>query len=202
MSTEAAFAFWPQLRDAVQPAPIQRQSFKGAFRVAAEWAQLVQRVERGEFRLRSGAASPAGLCGPIVGRGPCLDPVFVDGDCYWIDPHCEARDGDFVMLQWHREKLRGIVERGRSKPEWLAEYGENPDDTALKWLRTSRTNGQRPSSRPSSVRRRQSGLGTVSKHWNARRRAPCVNCSSTRTTRRRSNGSPRSRPRSRGCAAS
>jgi hypothetical protein len=135
MSAEAAMQLWPQLRDAVQPAPIERRSFSGQFKVAAEWAALVQRVERGEFRLRAPAASTRHLCGPIVGHGPCLDPVFLSGDVYWIDPTMPAEDGDFVILQWDAAKLAGIVERGSRKPEWLAEYGPNPSDIASKWLR-------------------------------------------------------------------
>jgi hypothetical protein len=135
MSADLVFQLWPQLRDAAQPKPIERRNFKGSFIVADEWSKLAQRVERGEFRLRAPATTTRGLCGPIVGLGPCLEPLHLHGDEYWIDPNEPAQCGDVVLVQWHPDTLRGIIERGRQKPEWLETYGEQPTDSAFKLLR-------------------------------------------------------------------
>lgn len=134
-AAEQALRYWPQLRDAVQPVAIPRRNGEWHFRHADEWSALAQQVERGEFRLRLPASSSAGLAGPFRGVGSCLDPVLLDGDLTWIDPTTPACDGDFVLVRWHPEKLRGIVERGSRDPAWLAMYGREPADIATKWLR-------------------------------------------------------------------
>jgi hypothetical protein len=134
MSAAIAFERWPQLRDAVPPRPLERLNGKFSMKVASDWAELVQRVERGEYRLRQPAASKDGLVGPFHGRGECLVPLMHE-NLVWIDPAMPAEDGDLVIVQWHPDTLRGIIERGRRKPEWVAMYGENPSNIATKWLR-------------------------------------------------------------------
>ncbi len=129
----AVFARHPELLHAVQPKPLERRSGTFSFHVEREWAALVQRVERGEYRLRAPTATTAGLV-PFRGRGDCLVPLLHE-DIVWIDPTMPAEDGDLVIVQWHPDTLRKIIERCRDKPEWVATYGENPGDIATKWLR-------------------------------------------------------------------
>jgi hypothetical protein len=135
MSAAIALERWPKLRDAVPPKPLERRNGTFRFNVADEWSMVIAQLERGEYRLRAPAVSIRGLCGPFNGRGACLEPLKREGDLAWIDPMMPAEDGDFVIVQWHPDTLRGIIERGRRKPEWLAMYGENPGDLATKWLR-------------------------------------------------------------------
>jgi hypothetical protein len=137
MSSELAIEFWPQLRDAVQPAPLARRNGSWKFNVADEWAQLVQRVERGEYRLRAPAATKAGLAW-FRGHGTCLVPLLHE-DEIWIDPQCEPQDGDIVIVELGERTREALLERWRRDPAVYAKnvaiYGENPGRLATKWLR-------------------------------------------------------------------
>jgi hypothetical protein len=136
LSAELALTYWPQLRSAVQPAPIPRlQRFNGAFCVADEWAQLVQRVERGEYRLRSPAASFRGLCGPFHSIGHCLAPLKLPGDFEWLDPEAVPQDGDLVVIAWGEETVRRITERVARDVDLLSTYGSEPVTLGTKLLR-------------------------------------------------------------------
>jgi hypothetical protein len=141
-AAERVFAYWPQLRDAKQPAPIPfpKGRTSSRFNVGEEWAQVVQQMERGEWRLREPVANPAGLVGPLRGVGNCLAPLLPGGEYQWIDPTCEPMDGDLVLVEWGPQTLAKLIERNRHNEDWVRTYGINPGPIATKLLKKSGLN--------------------------------------------------------------
>lgn len=118
---------WPQLASPVPPEPLSPQC-RVQHLVAAEcFAE--------PLALRCPADNLAGLAGPIIGHGICMEPQFPSGAAFWIDPALSARDGDLVAVWISEPEMQRIVERNRGRPGWLETYTDNPNRLVIKLLR-------------------------------------------------------------------
>lgn len=101
---------WPQLACPASPEPPSPE---------CDVQQLVAHDCFAEpVRLRCPADSVAGLVGPIIGNGPCMEPQYPSGTAFWIDPMLPGRDGDLVAVWISKPEMQRIVERNSGRAGW------------------------------------------------------------------------------------